>query len=156
PRRRGGLRGLVTKARWCSRAALAGIGARVPRGSRTDRAVRDCHSVAVEAKTRPAILQQRRSCRLPALPREILRNWLRVSRLLMSAERTPSNMPGMRHDRLPDGFGVRIDPRVRAYSGGRILIGGTPARLLRLAPEAAEMIGDGYLEVNGPKSAVVA
>ncbi|NEW25523.1 mycofactocin biosynthesis glycosyltransferase MftF [Nocardia cyriacigeorgica] len=62
----------------------------------------------------------------------------------------------MRHDRLPDGFGVRIDPRVRAYSGGRILIGGTPARLLRLAPEAAEMIGDGYLEVNGPKSAVVA
>ncbi|MEU0504406.1 mycofactocin biosynthesis glycosyltransferase MftF [Nocardia sp. NPDC005998] len=62
----------------------------------------------------------------------------------------------MRHDRLPDGFGVRIDPRVRAYSGGRILIGGSPARLLRLAPEAAEMIGDGYLEVTGPKSAVVA
>ncbi|WP_227997146.1 mycofactocin biosynthesis glycosyltransferase MftF [Nocardia australiensis] len=62
----------------------------------------------------------------------------------------------MRHDRLPDGFGVRIDPRVRAYSGGRILIGGSPARLLRLAPEAAEMIGDGYLEVDGPKSAVVA
>ncbi|WP_167478107.1 mycofactocin biosynthesis glycosyltransferase MftF [Nocardia arthritidis] len=62
----------------------------------------------------------------------------------------------MRNDRLPDGFGVRIDPRVRAYSGGRILIGGSPARLLRLAPEAAEMIGDGYLEVTGPKSAVVA
>ncbi|MEU4344792.1 mycofactocin biosynthesis glycosyltransferase MftF [Nocardia sp. NPDC023852] len=62
----------------------------------------------------------------------------------------------MRHDRLPDGFGVRIDPRVRAYSGGRVLIGGSPARLLRLAPEAAEMIGDGYLEVNGPKSAIVA
>lgn len=62
----------------------------------------------------------------------------------------------MRHDRLPDGFGVRIDPRVRAYSGGRILIGGSPARLLRLAPEVAEMIGDGYLEVNGPQSAVVA
>ncbi|MFC9896579.1 mycofactocin biosynthesis glycosyltransferase MftF [Nocardia sp. NPDC127579] len=62
----------------------------------------------------------------------------------------------MRQDRLPDGFGVRIDPRVRAYSGGRILIGGSPARLLRLAPEAAEMIGDGYLEVTDPKSAVVA
>ncbi|MGW4329300.1 mycofactocin biosynthesis glycosyltransferase MftF [Nocardia sp. NPDC004573] len=62
----------------------------------------------------------------------------------------------MRHDRLPDGFGVRIDPRVRAYSGGRVLIGGSPTRLLRLAPEAAEMIGDGYLEVTGPKSAVVA
>ncbi|MBF6355628.1 mycofactocin biosynthesis glycosyltransferase MftF [Nocardia higoensis] len=62
----------------------------------------------------------------------------------------------MRHDRLPDGFGVRIDSRVRAYSGGRVLVGGTPARVLRLAPEAAEMIGDGYLEVSGPKSAVVA
>ncbi|MGW0245636.1 mycofactocin biosynthesis glycosyltransferase MftF [Nocardia goodfellowii] len=62
----------------------------------------------------------------------------------------------MRQDRLPDGFGVRIDPRVRAYSGGRILIGGSPARLLRLAPEAAEMIGDGYLEVTDPKSASVA
>ncbi|GAA5044067.1 mycofactocin biosynthesis glycosyltransferase MftF [Nocardia callitridis] len=37
-----------------------------------------------------------------------------------------------------------------------MLIGGSPARLLRLAPEAAEMIGDGYLEVTDPKSAVVA
>ncbi|MEV0434290.1 mycofactocin biosynthesis glycosyltransferase MftF [Nocardia sp. NPDC050413] len=62
----------------------------------------------------------------------------------------------MRHDRLPDGFGVRIDPRVRAFSGGRILIGGSPARMLRLAPEAAELIGDGYLEVTDTKSAIVA
>ncbi len=65
-------------------------------------------------------------------------------------------MRGMRHDRLPDGFGVRIDPRVRAFSGGRILLGGSPARMLRLAPEAAEMIGDGYLEVTDSKSAIVA
>ncbi|RMI30975.1 mycofactocin biosynthesis glycosyltransferase MftF [Nocardia stercoris] len=62
----------------------------------------------------------------------------------------------MRHGRLPDGFGVRIDPRVRAYSGGRILVGGSPARLLRLAPEAAALIGDGYLEVTDPTSASVA
>ncbi|MFC9996217.1 mycofactocin biosynthesis glycosyltransferase MftF [Nocardia sp. NPDC127526] len=62
----------------------------------------------------------------------------------------------MRHDRLPDGFGVRIDPRVRTYSGGRFLVGGSPTRLLRLAPEAAAMIGDGYLEVTGPTSARVA
>ena len=74
----------------------------------------------------------------------------------MSRNESAVTIRGMRHDRLPDGFGVRIDPRVRAYSGGRILIGGSPARLLRLAPEAAEMIGDGYLEVNGPQSAVVA
>jgi len=88
--------------------------------------------------------------------REILRNRLLFRALMMSTAELPVNMPGMRHDRLPDGFGVRIDPRVRAYSGGRILIGGSPTRLLRLAPEAAEMIGDGYLEVDGPKSAVVA
>ncbi|KZM70667.1 mycofactocin biosynthesis glycosyltransferase MftF [Nocardia terpenica] len=62
----------------------------------------------------------------------------------------------MRHDRLPDGFGVRIDPRVRTYSGGRFLVGGSPTRLLRLAPEAAALIGDGYLEVTDPTSAVVA
>ncbi|MRH87006.1 mycofactocin system glycosyltransferase [Nocardia sp. SYP-A9097] len=62
----------------------------------------------------------------------------------------------MRHDRLPDGFGVRIDPRVRTYSGGRFLVGGSPNRLLRLAPEAAAMIGDGYLEVTDPTSARVA
>jgi mycofactocin system glycosyltransferase len=62
----------------------------------------------------------------------------------------------MRHDRLPDGFGVRIDPRVRAYSGGRFLVGGSPTRLLQLAPEAAALIGDGYLEVTDLASATVA
>ncbi|MBV7706580.1 mycofactocin system glycosyltransferase [Nocardia sp. 852002-20019_SCH5090214] len=62
----------------------------------------------------------------------------------------------MRHDRLPNGFGVRIDPRVRTYSGGRLLVGGSPTRLLKLAPEAAALIGDGYLEVTDPQSAVVA
>ncbi|MFI6868165.1 mycofactocin biosynthesis glycosyltransferase MftF [Nocardia sp. NPDC050406] len=62
----------------------------------------------------------------------------------------------MRHDRLPDGFGVRIDPRVRTYSGGRFLVGGSPTGLLRLAPEAAARIGDGYLEVTDQLSARVA
>lgn len=61
------------------------------------------------------------------------------------------------HDaRLPDGFGIRIDPTVRAYSGGRVLIGGSPMRMLKLAPAAAGMIGDGYLEVVDSQSAVVA
>ncbi|MFC9766666.1 MULTISPECIES: mycofactocin biosynthesis glycosyltransferase MftF [Rhodococcus] len=62
----------------------------------------------------------------------------------------------MRQARLPDGFGIRIDPKVRAYSGGRVLIGGSPTRMLKLAPTAAAMIGDGYLEVVDPQSAVVA
>lgn len=75
---------------------------------------------------------------------------------MMPAPPIRHSIAGMRHDRLPDGFGVRIDPRVRAFSGGRILIGGSPARLLRLAPEAAAMIGDGYLEVTDQRSATVA
>ncbi|USC13846.1 MULTISPECIES: mycofactocin biosynthesis glycosyltransferase MftF [Rhodococcus] len=58
--------------------------------------------------------------------------------------------------RLPDGFGVRIDPRVRAYSDGRVLIGGSPTRMLKLAPAAAAMIGDGYVKVVDSQTAVVA
>lgn len=62
----------------------------------------------------------------------------------------------MRDGRLPDGFGVRIDPRVRTLSGGRVLIGGSPTRLVTLEPAAAAMIGDGFLRVSDPDSAVVA
>lgn len=62
----------------------------------------------------------------------------------------------MRPARLPDGFGVRLDPKVRMYSGGRVLIGGSPTRMLKLAPTAAAMIGDGFLEVVDHRSAAVA
>lgn len=62
----------------------------------------------------------------------------------------------MRQGRLPDGFGVRIDPKVRTYRDGRVLIGGSPTRMLKLAPSAAAMIGDGFLEVTDPQTAVVA
>ncbi|MGC0365300.1 mycofactocin system glycosyltransferase [Rhodococcus sp. 27YEA15] len=62
----------------------------------------------------------------------------------------------MRPARLPDGFGIRLDPKVRTYSGGRVLIGGSPTRMLRLAPDAAAMIGDGFLEVVDQQSAAVA
>lgn len=62
----------------------------------------------------------------------------------------------MGQGRLPDGFGVRVDPRVRTYSDGRVLIGGSPTRMLKLAPTAAAMIGDGFLEVTDSQSALVA
>ena len=62
----------------------------------------------------------------------------------------------MGQGRLPDGFGVRVDPRVRTYSDGRVLIGGSPKRMLTLAPTAAAMIGDGFLEVTDSQSALVA
>ncbi|WP_305092396.1 mycofactocin biosynthesis glycosyltransferase MftF [Prescottella sp. R16] len=58
--------------------------------------------------------------------------------------------------RLPDGFGVRIDPTTRTRSGGRVLIGGSPLRMLTLAPAAADMIGDGHLEVVDRSTAAVA
>ena len=61
-----------------------------------------------------------------------------------------------RQARLPDGFGVRIDRSVRAYRDGRVLVGGSPMRMVKLAPAAAAMIGDGFLEVTDPKTAVVA
>ena len=62
----------------------------------------------------------------------------------------------MRQGRLPDGFGVRIDPSVKTYRDGRVLIGGSPTRMVMLAPSAAAMIGDGFLEVTDPNTAVVA
>ncbi|MGK2883467.1 MAG: mycofactocin biosynthesis glycosyltransferase MftF, partial [Rhodococcus sp. (in: high G+C Gram-positive bacteria)] len=62
----------------------------------------------------------------------------------------------MGQGRLPDGFGVRVDPRVRTCSDGRVLIGGSPKRMLTLAPTAAAMIGDGFLEVTDSQSALVA
>jgi mycofactocin system glycosyltransferase len=34
---------------------------------------------------------------------------------------------------LPAGFGVALDPRVRRVDGGRVLIGGSPLRLVRLS-----------------------
>ncbi|NMN98805.1 mycofactocin biosynthesis glycosyltransferase MftF [Antrihabitans stalactiti] len=58
--------------------------------------------------------------------------------------------------RLPDGFAVQCDPSSRAYSGGRVLIGGSPTTMLTLAPAAAAMLVDGHLEVTDPASAAVA
>lgn len=45
--------------------------------------------------------------------------------------------------RLPDGFGVELDPGVRRLSKDRVLVGGRPIRLLKLSAKAAGLIGDG-------------
>jgi len=42
--------------------------------------------------------------------------------------------------RLPDGFAVRLDARVRRRDGGAALLGGSPLRLLRLAPRARALL----------------
>jgi mycofactocin glycosyltransferase len=58
--------------------------------------------------------------------------------------------------RLPDGFAVQVDRRVRVLGEGSALLGGSPTRLLRLAPAAQTMLDDGRLEVHDALSAQLA
>ena len=62
----------------------------------------------------------------------------------------------MTGDRLPDGFAVRIDRRVRTLGAGSALLGGSPTRLLRLAPAAQAMMAGDRLEVSDAVSADLA
>lgn len=50
-----------------------------------------------------------------------------------------------RTDRLPIGFAVELDTRVRRLNDGRALLGGAPLRLLRLSPTAVHLLGPGPL-----------
>jgi mycofactocin system glycosyltransferase len=58
--------------------------------------------------------------------------------------------------RLPDGFAVQVDRRVRVLGDGSALLGGSPTRLLKLAPAAQDMISDGRLKVRDDVSAQLA
>lgn len=58
--------------------------------------------------------------------------------------------------RLPDGWAVRLDPRTRRLEGGAALLGGSPLRLLRLAPRARDLLAGDRLVVTGPATAVLA
>ena len=58
--------------------------------------------------------------------------------------------------RLPDGFAVQVDRRVKVLSEGAALLGGSPTRLLRLAPAAQTMLNGGRLEVHDALSAQLA
>ncbi|MGA7131708.1 MAG: mycofactocin biosynthesis glycosyltransferase MftF [Mycobacterium sp.] len=58
--------------------------------------------------------------------------------------------------RLPDGFAVQVDRRVRVLGQGAALLGGSPTRLLRLAPAAQDMLADGRLKVSDAVSAELA
>ncbi|OBJ69809.1 mycofactocin biosynthesis glycosyltransferase MftF [Mycobacterium sp. 1274756.6] len=62
----------------------------------------------------------------------------------------------MSQERLPDGFAVQVDRRVRVLGRGSALLGGSPTRLLRLAPAAQVLLADGRLRVNDPVSAELA
>jgi len=58
--------------------------------------------------------------------------------------------------RLPNGFAVQVDRRVRVLGDGKALLGGSPTRLLRLAPAAQSMLCDGRLKVRDELSAQLA
>ena len=58
--------------------------------------------------------------------------------------------------RLPDGFAVQLDRRVKTLGAGSALLGGSPTRLLRLAPAARGMLDGGRLEVRDTASAELA
>ncbi|MGD9619971.1 MAG: mycofactocin biosynthesis glycosyltransferase MftF [Mycolicibacterium sp.] len=62
----------------------------------------------------------------------------------------------MSGQRLPDGFAVQVDRRVRVLGEGAALLGGSPTRLLRLAPAAQTMLNGGRLEVRDAISAQLA
>ena len=62
----------------------------------------------------------------------------------------------MTQTRLPDGFAVQVDRRVRVLGQGATLLGGSPTRLLRLAPAAQDMLADGRLKVRDAVSADLA
>ena len=58
--------------------------------------------------------------------------------------------------RLPDGFEVRLrDDLVRA-DAGRVLVGGSPARVLRLSDRARTLLHDDRVVVDGPAAVELA
>lgn len=53
---------------------------------------------------------------------------------------------------LPDGFRVRLAPRVTTTDRGRLLVGGSPLTALRLSPRARTLLATGSVTVDGPDS----
>lgn len=64
--------------------------------------------------------------------------------------------PTPRQTRLPQGFRVRIRREVEHHQADRLMIGGSPLRVLRLSPAAQDMIRDGIVEVCSPASHALA
>src|SRR5258708_33533829 len=58
----------------------------------------------------------------------------------------PRRDADMTGPRLPDGFAVQVDRRVKVLGEGSALLGGSPTRLLRLPPAAQTLLNGGRLE----------
>ena len=74
----------------------------------------------------------------------------------MTAAVPPAALPAPAADRLPDGLAVRLDAQTRRLSGGAALLGGSPLRLLRLAPRARALLAGDRLEVQDATTAALA
>ena len=57
--------------------------------------------------------------------------------------------------RLPDGIRLRINSHVRRHDEGRVVVGGSPGRLMRLSAQALAMLAGDALQVR-PGTAVLA
>jgi mycofactocin system glycosyltransferase len=68
---------------------------------------------------------------------------------------TPPRLPAPPPDRLPDGFAVRLAPDTRRLDRATLL-GGSPLRLLRLAPRAAALLTGDRLVVRDATTAALA
>lgn len=58
--------------------------------------------------------------------------------------------------RFPHGFEVSVRHDVRRLDGGRLLLGGSPLRIVRLAPKALTLLQDGRVRVTDPATAALA
>ena len=65
-------------------------------------------------------------------------------------------LPPPANTRLPDGFTARLSDDVFRSRDGRLLLGGSPPRLIRLTGWAARQLDGGTLTVAGPASAALA
>ena len=81
--------------------------------------------------------------------------------LAVGPRRPPSGaawalLPGPPDTRLPAGFAVQLPADVHRSRNGRLMLGGSPPRLLRLTPAAAQLLQPGYFTVADRASAVLA
>ncbi|MGW3285917.1 mycofactocin biosynthesis glycosyltransferase MftF [Streptomyces sp. NPDC001002] len=57
---------------------------------------------------------------------------------------------------LPFGVVLQLGPQVRQYDNGRVLVGGTPPRLVRLAPRAVPLLTHRRIRIDTPATARLA
>lgn len=67
---------------------------------------------------------------------------------------TVSDLPDQQA--LPTGFRVRLRPDLVHAAGGRLLVGGSPVRVVRLSERARRLLSGGALTVDGGATAVLA